>query len=357
MAKQPVRGLEVGDLLPALQCADSYNSVTSLADDAIAGRPLLLTLIHAPSDPQSDQIVASIANWLPRLSALDCAVYLVLPMTPQNARAWAASAGVTIPCLADGDGKLAAALSPKEGAAAPAVSLLFRPNHHVQAILTDSNDDHGDTACAFIETLGAERRHRQGEMHAPVLMVPDVFSVKDCQRLMTVYAMQGNEFVEPGHGSQNRTQDYKMKIPDYGRNDRVDHWVISKDTTAFVAGRLGARVIPEIKKAFHYQITKYERFRIGRYQALDSAEGIVGASNGHRDNTEPQVAYRRFACSVNLNSESFEGGGLTFPEFGGQEYSPRTGEALVFSSSLLHHVQPVTKGTRFVLLSFLFGDT
>ena len=69
-----------------------------------------------------------------------------------------------------------------------------------------------------------------------------------------------------------------------------------------------------------------------------------------------RVAHRRFACSINLNSEAFEGGGLIFPEFGGQEYSPRTGEALVFSSSLLHLAQPVSKGTRFALLSFLFGD-
>ena len=33
------------------------------------------------------------------------------------------------------------------------------------------------------------------------------------------------------------------------------------------------------------------------------------------------------------------------------------GEALVFSSSLLHQVMPVRRGTRYTLLSFLFGET
>ncbi|MGZ0190128.1 MAG: 2OG-Fe(II) oxygenase, partial [Alphaproteobacteria bacterium] len=67
--------------------------------------------------------------------------------------------------------------------------------------------------------------------------------------------------------------------------------------------------------------------------------------------------YRRFACSINLNAEDFEGGELAFPEFGGHRFSPRTGEAVVFSSSLLHEPLHVTKGRRLVLLAFLFGET
>ena len=148
-----------------------------------------------------------------------------------------------------------------------------------------------------------------------------------------------------------------MRIPDYGRNDRVDHWVINAEMTKFVADRLFARIGPAVQQAMHFKVTRYERFRIGCYQSLDSAPGMVGAAHGHRDNTEPQVAHRRFACSVALNAEAYEGGGLVFPEYSGAEYAPRTGEALVFSSSLLHQVMPVTRGTRFVLLSFLFGDT
>jgi len=68
------------------------------------------------------------------------------------------------------------------------------------------------------------------------------------------------------------------------------------------------------------------------------------------------VAHRRFACSINLNTEDFEGGELRFPEFGNHLYRPPTGAAIVFSSSLLHEPLHVTAGRRFVLLAFLYGD-
>ena len=157
--------------------------------------------------------------------------------------------------------------------------------------------------------------------------------------------------VEPGHGSKNMTTDYKMRIDDYDREDRVDHWVINPETTNFVTNRLRARLFPEIEKAFHYKITRHERYRIGSYSGERRGE-----AHGHRDNTEEIVAHRRFAASVNLNSEQFEGGELRFPEYGGHLYRPETGAAIVFSSSMLHEAMHVTKGQRFVLLSFLFGD-
>src|SRR5258706_185844 len=81
-----------------------------------------------------------------------------------------------------------------------------------------------------------------------------------------------------------------------------------------------------------------------------------GEAHGHRHNPAPIVAHRRFACSINLNSEEFEGGGLRYPEYGDQQYRPATGEAIVFSSSILHEVMHVTAGRRYVLLAFLYGD-
>jgi predicted 2-oxoglutarate/Fe(II)-dependent dioxygenase YbiX len=147
------------------------------------------------------------------------------------------------------------------------------------------------------------------------------------------------------------TGDYKMRIPDYGREDRVDHWVINEKTTNFVTDRLRARLFPEIEKAFQYKITRFERYRIGSYKGERRGE-----AHGHRDDADEIVSHRRFAASINLNSEQFEGGELRFPEYGGHLYRPETGAAIVFSSSILHDALPVTKGQRFVLLSFLFGD-
>jgi predicted 2-oxoglutarate/Fe(II)-dependent dioxygenase YbiX len=359
MAERQAKGLEIGDILPPLNGTGADGSLVELSDDSLAGRPLLLIFLRDPNHPKVEAGLARLAAWSERLAGLGCATFVFLPLLPTQALAYLQANELPFDGLADTGMTAIRPLAPAlfEAHGPVLVSVLCRPNRHVQAVITDADADHGDLVCAHIETMAAQRARRAGDYHPPVLMVPDVLSPADCQRLMTVFAMQGNTYVDSAHGGQGQTQDYKMSIPDYGRNDRVDHWVINKDTSNFIAQRCGQRVIPEIKKAFQYQISKFERFRIGRYQALDSAEGLVGSAHGHRDDSELQVAHRRFACSVNLNAESFEGGGLIFPEYGGQEYSPRTGEALVFSSSLLHQVMPVTRGTRFVLLSFLFGDT
>jgi len=57
--------------------------------------------------------------------------------------------------------------------------------------------------------------------------------------------------------------------------------------------------------------------------------------------------------SLNLNTGEYEGGDLEFPEFDNDRYSPPAGAAVVFSASLLHAACPVTRGQRYVLLTFL----
>ena len=68
-----------------------------------------------------------------------------------------------------------------------------------------------------------------------------------------------------------------------------------------------------------------------------------------------EPAHRRFAVSVNLNSD-FEGGEVSFPEYGPQGFKPPAGGAVVFSCSLLHAVSKVTSGRRFAFLPFLYDD-
>ncbi len=65
------------------------------------------------------------------------------------------------------------------------------------------------------------------------------------------------------------------------------------------------------------------------------------------------MAFRQFAVSLNLNTGEYEGGDLEFPEFDNDLYSPPAGGAVVFSASLLHAAKPVTRGKRYVLLTFL----
>ena len=76
----------------------------------------------------------------------------------------------------------------------------------------------------------------------------------------------------------------------------------------------------------------------------------------HRDNTTRGTAHRRFAVSLNLNAEDYDGGDLRFPEFGARTYRPPSGGACVFSCSLLHEATPITRGQRFVFLPFLYDE-
>ena len=68
-------------------------------------------------------------------------------------------------------------------------------------------------------------------------------------------------------------------------------------------------------------------------------------------------AHRRFAVTLNLNVEDYDGGELRFPEFGARRYKRPTGDAVVFSCSLLHEALPVTRGERFAFLPFLYDET
>lgn len=112
---------------------------------------------------------------------------------------------------------------------------------------------------------------------------------------------------------------------------------------------LGRRVMPAIFQAFHIRIGVIETPRIGCY---DSSQG--GWFRRHRDNISAANAHRQFAVSLNLNGDDeYDGGELRFPEFGRQIYRPAAGGALVFSTSLLHEVVPVTRGRRFGVFTFL----
>ena len=111
------------------------------------------------------------------------------------------------------------------------------------------------------------------------------------------------------------------------------------------------RVKPLVQQAFAFAATRFEDFRIACY---DSQTG--GYFRPHRDNTTAGTAHRVFAMSLNLNAGDYEGGYLRFPEFSPQLYRPGTGEAVIFSCSLVHEATEVTAGRRFVLLTFLYGE-
>jgi peroxiredoxin len=326
-------------VLPSLD-----GGIVDLYNDAIAGNPIVI--IFCPRLVSA--VTEALAGFCARLQQFTSAGARLFAVTLERAiRAEAQAIG--FPFLFDRDGAMFRGFGVDRQRLPTTVVL--RPNHHVLAIIKGPSESQACDALALVEQIAAERRPVLMAHHPPVLLIPDVLSQEDCQHLITVFETRGNVFMDLGPGIDYTGTDYKMRIPEHGRHDRIDHFIVERDTALLLDHRLVNRVIPEVAKAFHYQITRYERMRIGRYEGSRG-----GKLHGHRDNFDPSTAYRRFAMSVNLNTEEFEGGELRFPEYGDQRYRPDTGAAIVFSSSLLHEALNVTSGRRFVLLAFLFGE-
>lgn len=204
-----------------------------------------------------------------------------------------------------------------------------------------------DAAIAAFEALGHPDEHVGIEQHAPVLVVPRVFEPEFCAALMQFYKDNGGE--DSGVTKEKDGQTYVAL--DHKHKRRFDCIIEDDRLRNAIQHRIFHRLRPEIQKAYQFNATRMERYLIAQYDS-----GTGGYFKPHRDNTTKGTAHRRFAVSLNLNAEDYEGGNLRFPEFGQRTYSAPSGGAVVFSCSLMHEATPVLSGQRFVFLPFLYDD-
>jgi peroxiredoxin/predicted 2-oxoglutarate/Fe(II)-dependent dioxygenase YbiX len=183
-------------------------------------------------------------------------------------------------------------------------------------------------------------------VHAPILILPNVFERELCERLIGLYESHGGT----ESGFMRDVGGKTVHMTDHRHKRRADYNIEDKDLISALQAKFIRRVVPEIRKVHQFEVTRMERYIVACY---DSKDG--GHFSAHRDNTTKGTAHRRFAVSINLNSE-FEGGEVYFPEYGKRSYKPPAGGACVFSCSLLHAVTPVTAGRRFAFLPFLYDD-
>jgi predicted 2-oxoglutarate/Fe(II)-dependent dioxygenase YbiX len=192
--------------------------------------------------------------------------------------------------------------------------------------------------------LGAPRA---GSVQAPVLVLPDIFEPALCRRLVEGYEADGG--TESGF---MRERDGKtVLVLDHSHKRRSDWTIEDEKLRDTLRQHVLRRIIPEIQRAFQFKVTRMERYIVACYDAA-----VGGYFQPHRDNTTKGTAHRRFAVTINLNTEAYEGGALMFPEYGRTVYRPPTGGAVVFSCGLLHQALPVTSGKRYAFLPFLYDD-
>lgn len=214
-----------------------------------------------------------------------------------------------------------------------------------------SAEQHNAALEDTIGRLPPVAHHAGTELHAPVLILPRVFEEDLCRELIALYQQHGG--VESGFMREVNGKTVEVKERSF--KQRKDVEFDSRPEFAAlrqaIHARLQRRLLPEVRRAFQFNITRIERHLVARY---DASEG--GFFRPHKDNTTLGTAHRRFACTINLNAGEYGGGDLRFPEFGPRCYRAPTGGAVVFSCSLLHEATPVVAGTRYAFLPFFYDE-
>lgn len=322
---EPRRALVPGDVMPRLVLLDADGGKVDLQHQSIAGDTVVLWFAGEAADPAR---LARLEAMLDAFAAVEARPFVVLTSAGEAGER-------AVPILLDPERRVPAGL-----AIDPPAVLVVSPRGRVAALLAGDALDEALACARALFGTGEPVVHRGG---APVLIVPEVVEPALAARLIG-YWEQG-EKVADQVASSREAGEAAARIK--RRSD-----VVIQDRTLFetLRTRILARVVPELRRAFRFEVASFEALRIGCY---DAAAG--GYFRRHRDNATPYTAHRGFAMSLNLNTGDYAGGCLRFPEFGRDLYEPPLGGAVLFSCSLLHEALPVTAGRRFAVFTF-FAD-
>jgi peroxiredoxin len=225
--------------------------------------------------------------------------------------------------------------------------VVLDPSMRVLAVFPAAEGDkHNRDVMNFVKILPPVGLHAGLELQAPILFLPNVFPADFCRHLIGLYEAHGGE----ESGFMREVDGKTIQMHDHRHKRRKDFTIEDPELIQKTRAMIRRRVVPEIQKVHQFKVTRMERYIVSCYAAEEG-----GHFRAHRDNTTAGTAHRRFAVSINLNEE-FEGGRVSFPEYGPRDFKPPVGGAVVFSCSLLHAVSAVTKGRRYAFLPFLYDD-
>lgn len=191
-------------------------------------------------------------------------------------------------------------------------------------------------------TLQISGRYSPESLPRPPLLVVDrVLPIEFCHRLIEDFERDPAP-IQGRVGLSSPTYNPALK--------RVDHINLGPELSHEVDSCLIFSLIPMIERSFGYRVTRRVAYKVSRYDSRQA-----GYFYPHRDNSDAGTLFRRYALSIALN-DNWQGGDLVFPEFGADLHRVGTGSAMVFPTPLLHTIRPVTRGCRYVLLTFLYDE-
>lgn len=344
-----------GDMLPDIILPNSCAKLVQFLAHVSNNRQVLL---FCP-DPRLPACRAQLKNFAQRFKELEplAVVFGITNTAPEENAAFLDQDSLPFPLLSDLERQVSKGLGvthnlkgPLSADGAGAFSIVVNDvNRRVLKVIRDITDpDPAQRTIEFLTNL-PQRQARALSHFAPLLYVPEVFEPEFCRALIN--AFEDGETQQSGFYQHKGDLGKSERVIDHSHKARRDHLVIDPILLDGIRRRLDRRVVAEIQKAFTRRVTGVEQYKVVRY---DAEEG--GHFGAHRDNLVKRHAHRRFALTLNLNTEEYEGGGLLFPEYGPDLYAPATGDAVIFSCSLLHEATPVSKGHRYVLLAFFFDE-
>ena len=303
-----------------------------------AGRPVALIVAPSLASPELPALVASFAARIGDIAALDGDVVLLTNGDPIAALEYSERHPSAVPVVvAFGDFFAQCRLAQPGNAV-----LVLDRNLRIAGIVESA-----EAAIACIAALPSEKP-QDVVLPAPVLLIPNLIGRELCRALIERFESGGN--FDSGFATVGADGKPLYRV-EPAKKRRRDFLIEAGDPYHQpLSELLLRRCAPEIKKAFQVDIGHLDRLLVARYDAA------AGYFKRHRDNGGPNVAFRQFALTLNLNTEEYEGGHLVFPEYNPHRYRPPTGAGIVFSASALHEALPVTSGTRYVLLTFLHNS-
>ena len=307
--------------------------------DAQAGRPAIFVALGASDREDLARLLRDLDEAAGTLAAPNIDLVPLAPMDPAILPTLSADAAarqrVIIVSSSDGMENLALA-------GRPAAVVIDRAGRIIDAF---SFKTPADVAACLKRIAGLTGGDGPGIVSrpAPVLVAPNVMSA-DCRAALIDFFERSDHVagrmaaVVDGRPVNKLDADRKSRRDlELGPGEPLHRRLMDV---------LAGRCAPAVKLAFQKQVAFVDRILIARYEVGDHF-------HRHRDNLAPHTAFREFAVTINLNTDDYEGGGLRFPEFNEQVLAAPAGSAAVFSASLLHEVTPVTRGTRYAVLTFL----
>lgn len=328
--------LTIGDFVPFFETRDKNDVVRAI--ELYAGRPIFLFFL--PNNEKFiKKFVAIRDGLLEKFKPEDAYFITIMNVSGGELGSIIEKHGLITATWSDASGAVFKMfdVNPDECSAfalSRNIKVMKRYEGGVEKILSSISDD--------LPLLLGEERRQIVRMHAPVMLIPDAIPKSLCDEIIT-YWNGGKKY----KGTLGIGKDQKVNTKVKKRTD-VD--ITDMEFIRRIDEKLTKSVLPEIKKVGNFDVTYREKYKIGCYFGHEQ-----GHYNQHRDTSTLPVANRRYSMSLCLNDD-FEGGGLVFTEYSNDLYRLKTGGAIVFPSTIMHKVEPVTSGVRFIMVTFMYGD-